>query len=108
MSTGWIAFNRSNVDNLPSSAGVYELGNADRVVVYVGRTDNLKRRLNEHLNNPTDPCIKRVKPSYFRYETCVWERQCCERERQLILQHQSAYRKLPECNDKVPDCTGLR
>jgi hypothetical protein len=50
-------FNCATVDTIKAQAGVYGLFRWDPVIqkyrcLYVGQSDNLQRRLKEHLNNP--------------------------------------------------------
>ena len=51
--------------------------------LYVGRTDNLRRRLSEHLNNPPV-----AGTTHFFAEVYRTERQRAEREKQLIAEFQ--------------------
>jgi hypothetical protein len=46
------AFNRSNERFVPGSPGCYVLTTFDGAVLYIGLTDNLRRRINEHLDDP--------------------------------------------------------
>lgn len=45
-------FNSSNVNSVPDSSGIYAIYDPDAAVVqaYLGRSNNLKRRLKEHLS----------------------------------------------------------
>ena len=45
-------FRRSRVRFVPESSGCYVLTNFSGLVLYVGLTGNLRRRMNEHLDNP--------------------------------------------------------
>lgn len=69
------AYNEDNVKKYaPLTAGVYRLSyksNEGYYVFYVGRSNNLQRRLLEHLSpSEQDPCIKKYLRGYncfFRY-----------------------------------------
>ena len=62
-----IAFNSYNVAAVPSEAGLYALNDGDKKVIYIGGSDDLNRRLNEHLPiNEENPCIKE-NAEYFQY-----------------------------------------
>ena len=50
MSMGsWRRFNRDSVETEKDMGGVYEFGNASRVVVYIGSSGKIKNRLLYHL-----------------------------------------------------------
>jgi len=90
----------SNVELVPQKGGVYRLiyNSGDRYYVfYVGQTENLQRRLNEHLS-PSEPdaCIKKHLDNYncyFRYITVNTQQ---ERDR-VELQQINEYN--PTCNN---------
>lgn len=76
------------IDGVPSSEGVYLLGDSYRNVIYVGRADDLNQRLAQH-PDPQNPCLQRKKVSYFAYEVT---RSSENREQELIDRYN------PECN----------
>jgi hypothetical protein len=45
-------FRRNRCRYVPESAGCYVLTTFLREVLYIGLTNNLRRRMNEHLDNP--------------------------------------------------------
>ncbi|QSO49180.1 GIY-YIG nuclease family protein [Alicyclobacillus mengziensis] len=65
--TSYIKYTEDNVrSNVPESGGVYKIGkekpnDTSKVsVVYVGKSDNLQRRLLEHLSNTeSNDCLKK-------------------------------------------------
>ena len=59
------SFTNWNLVSVPKSEGVYQLFDSGQNLIYIGRSDDLNRRLNEHLST-TDPCIKSA--AYFAYE----------------------------------------
>jgi len=50
--------NQESINKVPKTSGVYQL-NSDSGVLYFGQSDNLNRRLEEHLNS-SDSCIQRA------------------------------------------------
>ena len=81
------------IQHVPVTEGVYELADNSHSIIYIGRSNNLKRRLNEHLNT-NDPCISAA--SYFKYEQ-TWRSE--EREQELLDEYRRIYGRLPRCND---------
>ena len=94
-------YNEENVRQwAPTSGGVYRLscdeGDPEYRVFYVGQSDDLNRRLTEHLN-PSEPdeCIKkhlRKYTCYFRFIEIASER---ERDR---VEDEQIRKYNPECN----------
>jgi hypothetical protein len=56
--THWWSFTDGMVDSDRNEAGVYQFANATGDVVYIGCSNDLKRRLKEHLGENTTTCIK--------------------------------------------------
>src|SRR2546426_12289553 len=54
----WWHFSRGTVESDRDDPGVYEMGDASDSVVYIGSSDALKRRLNEHLSE-AGTCIRK-------------------------------------------------
>ncbi len=96
-------YNEENVARLvPVTGGVYRLifqrtSDDKYIVFYVGKSENLERRLHEHLSpSELDECIKR----YLRDYTCYFRfiKIDSEAERDRVEQSQiREYR--PACND---------
>lgn len=59
----WTRFTWDNIDNVPSDAGCYELGYLNRNVAYVGKSNDLQRRLTAHKKS-----VSKGKLPFFRYE----------------------------------------
>ncbi len=77
--------------------GVYELGNHDNVVVYIGR-GNLKERVAAHAG-ATGTCTGR-NATRFRYEQTAAH---ISRERALFVEFKSTHGGLvPACNTQDP------
>lgn len=81
------AFNAVTLNAVNEVGAVYGLFRANPLrpnsydCLYVGETDNLRRRLCEHFNNPPIAGI-----THFFAEVLGTERQRCLRERQLIAE----------------------
>jgi predicted GIY-YIG superfamily endonuclease len=59
-------FKRSRLSHIPDKPGCYVLTTFAKVVLYVGLTQNLRRRMNEHLDNPQKTCqTKNGRPVLF-------------------------------------------
>ncbi len=91
----WNQLTNWEIQNVPESEGVYELADYSKAVIYIGRSNNLKRRLNEHLNT-SDPCLRSVQ--YFCYEK-TWNSE--QREQELLEEYRRIHGRLPKCNDLV-------
>ena len=53
--------------NAPNASGVYALCDAQGTYVYFGESNDIQRRLQEHLSDPT-PQLKRAAPTMFAFE----------------------------------------
>jgi len=83
------------VSTVPQSEGVYELFDPGKSLIYIGRSNNLRQRLTEHLNT-SDACIKSA--TYFAYEVTSFS---YSREQGLLEEHKRIHGRLPRCNDKI-------
>ena len=61
----WYKMNKEDIDKIPEKSGVYQL-NSDSGALYHGQSNDLRRRLGEHLNSD-DKCIQRA--TKFCYQT---------------------------------------
>lgn len=95
--TQWWSFAESLVSIDRSAPGVYELGDENGIVVYVGSSDDLKRRLSEHLNEDPSTCIRQNATKYRIEYTAEYE----NRERELYRVHIATYGKVPRCNNSI-------
>jgi excinuclease UvrABC nuclease subunit len=94
-------YNEANVKRFaPSNGGVYRLINQDGEkyhVFYVGQSDNLERRLLEHLNSSEpNTCIKRHLREYgcyFRFVQVSYQSDRDKIEKEQIEEYR------PSCND---------
>ena len=94
----WWHFTESIVQYERDSPGVYELGNAAQQVTYIGSSNQVKRRLREHLAAPPHSCIG-TNSSYYRVEYTVDYKR---RERELYDQYVLQHGRSPACNDVRP------
>jgi len=85
---------KSAIEKIPEIKGVYELAASD-IVLYIGQSDNLRRRLLEHLNS-LDKCIQRAT------QFCYQQNQDSEKLEQTLLQnYKQKYGGLPTCNEQA-------
>ena len=95
-------YTEENVErNAPTSGGVYRLscdeGNPKYRVFYVGQSDNLERRLKEHLNpSQPDECNKRHLRKYTCYFRFIEIASTVQRDR---VEDEQIEKYRPECND---------
>ena len=93
----WWSFNASMVKLDNDEPGVYEFGDAQKEVVYIGSSSVVKTRLIQHLRGD-DPCISQQAKYYridYRSDYLQHER---ERYDAFLLRH----RRPPLCNDRRP------
>lgn len=82
------AFTEASIkNNAPSASGVYALCNQDGVYLYFGETNDLQRRLLEHLNE-TGTCIKRQGAANFAFDF-VSAQTRVKRQNELILAYRT-------------------
>jgi len=98
---------KSKVDKVTESGGVYRLARGGETygVFYVGKTENLKSRLNDHLDDKDDDCIKtRVAKGncYFKYAELTGDKNRSGAERTLY-DHFSDKNSGPPCNKQKPN-----
>ncbi|MBP3956945.1 GIY-YIG nuclease family protein [Gemmata sp. G18] len=86
-----IKWYRFDAGNLPAVGGVYGILNNARLVIYVGRTEDLSRRIGEHRNDYYH-CMHRQYPVSIVFEVITTEKERIIRERALIAEYH------PPCN----------
>jgi hypothetical protein len=94
----WWSFVESVIEVDRDDPGVYELGDKDGNVVYIGSSNELRRRLKEHLNEALYSCI-RQNTTHYRIE---YTPNYKNRERELYAGYVRIYGKPPECNNSIP------
>lgn len=90
----WKYFNKDNIEKVPEESGVYQF-DTQTETLYIGKTDNLRRRLMEHLNS-NDACIQKTK--FFKYLVTTSPERT---EDALLKDYKQRHGKLPECNEKI-------
>lgn len=89
-----IAFNATSLLTVPSQSGVYAICNAQGGYIYFGESNDLQRRLTEHLNDTTHAMHKHGAVS-FAFDVVPGELQRVLRQNELILAHN------PVCNQML-------
>jgi predicted GIY-YIG superfamily endonuclease len=97
--TQWWSFVESVISIDRDHPGVYELGDKSGMVVYIGSSNELRRRLMEHLNEMAHTCIRQNTTRYRIEYTANYGK----REQELYKSHVATYGKPPKCNDSRPD-----
>ena len=86
-------------EDAPEASGVYELGNSNGTVVYIGSSGNLRERINQHANADGRSCIGK-NASRFRYERTS---SYISRERELFTEYKDSHGgEIPPCNENDP------
>ena len=98
ISNQWWTFSESMIQHDRDDPGVYELGSSSDMVVHVGSSNELRRRLRQHLAESSASCIKKNTVKY-RLE---YTRDSARRERELYDEHIRLYGKPPACNEVRP------
>jgi excinuclease UvrABC nuclease subunit len=91
-----VPFNNSTTYDFRTStwnpvAAVYGVMNANKQIIYIGQTDDLKRRMAEHIND-TRHCMHRYAPRLVSVEVINVEASRLAREKALIDEYR------PPCN----------
>ena len=100
--SGRYEYTEANVKKYaPTSGGVYRLiykkDSESRYVFYVGQSENLERRLLEHLaSSEQDTCIKRHLKNYSCYFRYLRVTLRSERDK---IEEQQISKYSPKCND---------
>ncbi|KLU61265.1 NADPH-Fe(3+) oxidoreductase subunit beta [Peptococcaceae bacterium CEB3] len=88
----WLVFDAETVEQVPETEGVYQLLTADKEILSIVGTANLRQTLNEQLG--------RENARYFGYEE---DRMYTQRESQLIQQFLQEHGRLPPGADDLDD-----
>ena len=88
----WLLMNEQGISSVPAQSGVYQL-NSNTGTLYHGQSNDLKRRLDEHLNSD-DSCIR--KATKFVYQITDDPEGL---EEQILKNYIEKYGKLPPCNE---------
>src|SRR5260370_29033596 len=94
----WWTFYEGMVNSDRSEPGVYEFGDASENVIYIGSSNDVKRRLQEHLNAAAYSCIGWNAKKYRIEYTSNYK----WREKELYDEFIRLYGRAPQCNDVAP------
>ena len=92
----WSKFTEENLDRVDLVYGVYELGDKDKNIIYIGQ-GVLSERLWAHKTSGK-PCLKKAR--YFRFEKTGGKLRAEQRERAEMNSYEDQYGALPECNKR--------
>ena len=95
----WSQFNKEQVDVVPTAQGIYELGDAEGQIVYIGFTEkaeDLKSVLSHHLKNgPENITLFRFLPAAFLQHPEL----LCQKHRQSF---EAEHGGKPKLQDTLP------
>ena len=92
------SFSLQFIDRIPDVSGCYVLSNIYKDILYIGMSQNVHRRMREHLN---DPRMKQRTSlgfvAWFNYHQLQYEF-CYQTEQKLLFQHKFKEGILPILN----------
>jgi hypothetical protein len=95
----WIRFDEAVLSSLPSSPGVYEIGEYSKNPIFYGH-GILAEKLKEHfekMQSDSGYCFTQWKATWFRYEETDSLEQAEEREKALKHEHWMNFGYDPPC-----------
>jgi len=92
----WSKFTDEDFDRVDEVYGVYELGDKDKNVIYIGQGILRDRMLAHKASNKT--CVK--KTQYYRVEKTGGKKRAEQRERAEMNKYERQNDVLPECNKR--------
>lgn len=92
----WSKFTIENLGRVDPVYGVYELGDKDKNIIYIGQ-GFLRDRLLAHKISD-EPCFKKAR--YYRFEKTGSKERAEQRERAEMNRYERQYGELPECNKR--------
>ena len=92
----WSKFTAEDLDRVDEVYGVYELGDKNKNVIYIGQ-GILRDRLFAHKTSDK-PCSK--KTQYYRFQKAGSKQRAEQRERAEMNKFERQYDVLPECNER--------
>jgi len=93
----WSRFTNNNVNGVRNVYEVYELGDSNGVVIYIG-SGKLHDRLN-HWKSSSESCKRNARN--FRHEELGSADRCSQKERALLANFMRKHGKLPRCNERL-------
>jgi len=92
----WSSFTKANVQRETDNYGVYELGDSNGTVQYIGE-GQVRSRLLAHFADGSEP-IPGTK--YYRVEYTGSKARCVQRQNALLNEFQKRYGRLPKYNQR--------
>ena len=92
----WSKFTYENLDSVNPVYGIYELGDKNKSIIYIGQ-GVLSERLWAHKTS-NKPCLKKTR--YYRFEKTGGKERAEQRERAEMNKCERQYGVLPECNKR--------
>jgi len=96
----WL-YSSETIKRIPQKAGVYELGNKYKTVIYIGKASGgrLRERVSEHIGDKVNQCIRK-NAEWFRYAAT---KAFTTEERSLFKEYKKSHHgKIPPCNIQDP------
>ncbi|MBQ8673350.1 MAG: excinuclease ABC subunit UvrC [Bacteroides sp.] len=96
---------RGIVENLPDKPGIYQYLNEEKVIIYVGKAKNLKKRVSSYFNREHEPGKTRVlvsKIADIRYIVVKTEEDALLLENNLIKKYRPRYNVLLKDDKTYP------
>ncbi|MCE2507553.1 MAG: hypothetical protein J4F36_14020 [Nitrosopumilaceae archaeon] len=94
----WSAFNKKNILAEKNTFGIYEIGDGNGNIVYIGE-GKLRDRLNSHFLGGSDPIGRSAK---YRKESTGSKERAEERERAELRAYKKTHNgKLPTYNERL-------
>ena len=97
-----VAFSRRSIAFMPPNAGCYCFANIYDDVLYIGRTDNLRRRLEQHLDDSRMTSRTSLGLVSWFYYIELPERDLCVTEQRLVSDYKFREGSLPPLNRMMP------
>ena len=92
----WSEFTEENLSRVDPVYGVYELGDKNKNIIYIGQ-GVLSERLWAHWRSD-NPCLQKTK--YYRFEKTGGKLRAEQRERAEMNAYEKRHGKLPECSKR--------
>lgn len=92
----WSKFTFENLKRVDLVHGVYELGDKDKNVIYIGQGILTERLLAHKISRKA--CFR--KAQYYRFEKTGGKERAEQRERAEMSQYERQYGNFPECNKR--------
>ncbi len=87
--------NREEFDSLPQTTGVYYLLNTKNEVIYVGKANNIKKRVGQHFSGKTD---QKTRQSFLREIAHISFEECGNELVALLLEEKEIKKHWPKYN----------